>query len=163
MTAWLLQITGIANDDGVLARGTRIETPAGTMVADGSAPYTITAASSSAELEGRTRIRPPPTTMPQVMYLSGEELLAALRDGSIDAVARGEIGNGEEAGASGFVVGRRGFRRIRRLRPPCRQRGDAGLYRREARLAHRRLAARLCRLARGSRCVPRAGYAVKRG
>ena len=102
--ARLLQITGIANGDGVLARGTRIETPAGTMVADGTARYTITAASSSAELEGRTHILPPSTAMPQVIYLGDEELLAALRDGSIDAVARGEIGNGEEARASGFVV-----------------------------------------------------------
>ena len=108
--ARLLQITGIANGDGVLAPGTRIETPGGTVVADGTARYTITAASASAELEGRTRIFPPSDAMPQVVYLgdvSGEEeLLAALRGGTIDAVARGEVGNGEAARASGdsFVL-----------------------------------------------------------
>ncbi|MDE2875944.1 MAG: transporter substrate-binding domain-containing protein [Gemmatimonadota bacterium] len=108
--ARLLQITGIANGDGVLARGARIETPGGTVVADGTARYTITAASASAGLVGRTHIFPPSDAMPQVVYLgdvSGEEeLLAALRDGTIDAVARGEIGNGEAARASGtrFVV-----------------------------------------------------------
>ena len=108
--ARLLQITGIANGDGVLARGTRIETPGGTVVADGTARYTITAASASAGLVGRTHIFPPSDAMPQVIYLgdvSGEEeLLAALRDGTIDAVARGEIGNGEAARASGtrFIV-----------------------------------------------------------
>ena len=103
--ARLLQITGIANGDGVLAPGTRIDTPGGIVVADGSARYTITAASASAELEDRTHIFPASAAMPQVVYLgdeSGEEeLLSALRDGSIDAVARGEIGNGEAARASG--------------------------------------------------------------
>ena len=103
--ARLLQITGIADGDGVLARGTRVETPTGTVVADGTRSYTITAASASAELEGRTRILPPSSAMPQVVYLgdvAGEqELLAALRDSIIDAVARGEIGNGEAARASG--------------------------------------------------------------
>ena len=61
-------------------------------------------------LDGRTHVFPPSDASPQVIYLgdvSGEEeLLAALRAGSIDAVARGEIGNGEAARASdnGFVV-----------------------------------------------------------
>ena len=108
--ARLLQITAIANGGGVLAPGTRIETPEGTVVADGTARYTITAASASAELQDRTHILPPSAAMPQVVYLgdmSGEEeLLAALRDEAIDAVARGEVGNGEAARASGasFVV-----------------------------------------------------------
>ena len=106
--ARLLQITGIANGDGVLARGTRVETPVGTVVAGGSIRDTITAASSSPQLEGRIRVFPLSATMPQVIYLGDEsgdeELLAALRDGTIDAVARGEIGNGEAARASGFVV-----------------------------------------------------------
>lgn len=103
--ARLLQIAGIADGGGVLARGTRIETPTGTVVADGMASYTITAASASTGLEGRTRILPPSSAMPQVVHLgdvAGEqELLAALRDSILDAVARGEIGNGEAARASG--------------------------------------------------------------
>ena len=102
--ARLLQITGLTNEDGILASGTSIETPHGVVVADGTARYTITAASASAELEGRTRIFPPSAAMPQVVYLgdgSGErELLAALRAGTIDAVAQVEVGNGEAARAS---------------------------------------------------------------
>ena len=108
--ARLLQIAGIADGEGVLARGTRIETPEGTVVADGTAGYTITAASASAELENRTHLFPPSDAMPQVVYLgdvSGEvELLDALGNGTLDAVARGEVGNGEAARESGdrFVV-----------------------------------------------------------
>ena len=102
--ARLLQITGITNADGVLSSGVRIETPAGTVVADGTNRYTITAASVSDGLEERTHILPPSTAMPQVVYtdVADEEgLLAALRDGTLDAVARGEISNIEAAHASG--------------------------------------------------------------
>ena len=108
--ARLLQITGLADDAGVLAEGTRIDTPMGTVVADGTAAFVITAAETSAVLDDRTHIHPPSESMPQVVYLgdvAGElELLEALRDQTIDAVARGEIGNGEAAHASGgtFVV-----------------------------------------------------------
>ena len=102
--ARLLQITGLANQDGVLAAGTRIDTPGGTVVADGTVAYVITAATASAALDGRTHIHPPSRTMPQVVHLgdtSGErELLEALHAGTIDAVARGEIGNGEAAHSS---------------------------------------------------------------
>ncbi len=108
--ARLLQITGLTNAEGVLARGTTVETPQGPIVADGTADYTITASSVSALLERRTHIFPPSAAMPQVVYLgdvSGEEeLLSALRDGTVDALARGEIGNGEAARTVGgtFVV-----------------------------------------------------------
>lgn len=108
--ARLLQITGLADENGVLAAGTRIETPGGTVAADGTSTYVITAAKASAVLDGRTHIHPPSESMPQVVHLgdtSGEsELLEALREGTIDAVARGEIGNGEAAHASGgnYVV-----------------------------------------------------------
>ncbi len=103
--ARLLRITGLADENGVLAAGARIETPQGTVVADGTAAYVITAAKASAALDGRTRIHPPSESMPQVVHLgdtSGEsELLEALRKRAIDAVARGEIGNSEAALASG--------------------------------------------------------------
>lgn len=103
--ARLLQIAGLANENGVLAAGMRIDTPRGTVVADGTDAYVITAARASAVLDGRTHIHPPSPSMPQVVYLgdtSGEpELLEALREGTIDAVARGEIGNSEAARASG--------------------------------------------------------------
>ena len=108
--ARLLAITGIVDGDGVVAAGTRIETPDGTVVADGTDRYVITAAGASPELDGRTHLFPPSQTMPQVVYLGDQdadrELLEALRDSVIDAVARGHIGNGEAAHDSDgrFVV-----------------------------------------------------------
>ena len=95
--ARLLELTGLVDDDGILAAGVRVETAQDTVVADGSADYVITSAGASPVLQGRRRLHPPSENMPQVVYLGGEggetELLTALRDGDIDAVARGEIGN----------------------------------------------------------------------
>ena len=96
--ARLLQLTGLADADGRLAAGTTIETDAGTLTADGTAAYVITAADATPNLDERTKLRPPSDDMPQVIYLGDElgetELLDSLRDGHIDAVARGEVGNG---------------------------------------------------------------------
>lgn len=106
----LLELTGLVNADGVFVAGTRIETDAGTLIADGSAEYTIDFATESPELEGRRHLYPPSEDMPQVVYLGDEtgesELLEALRAGEVDALARGEVGNLEAAGASDgeFVV-----------------------------------------------------------
>lgn len=105
--ARFLQLAGLADDDGVLAAGTRIDTPGGTVVADGTAAYVITAARASAVLEGRTHIHPPSDSMPQVVHAASvQELLDALRDETVDAVARGAIGNSETAYESegSFVV-----------------------------------------------------------
>ena len=102
--ARLLQITRITNSVGVLAPGTRIETLRDTLVADGSANYSITPAGASATLVDRMRIYPASPAAPQVVYLgdvTGEdELVSALHSAAIDAVARGEIGNGEAAHVS---------------------------------------------------------------
>ena len=106
----LLELTGLVDANGVLAAGVRIDTPAGTVVADGSPDYLITAAGESPILAGRQRLHPPSHAMPQLVYLgdqAGElELLDALEAGAIDAVARGEIGNRDTAFARGdaFVV-----------------------------------------------------------
>lgn len=108
--ARLLQLTSLADANGILAAGSRIETPAGELTADGSPDYTITASAVSPALDGRQRLHPPDDTMPQVVYLGDElgetELLDALRNGDIDAIARGEIGNSDAAHQSGraFVV-----------------------------------------------------------
>ena len=108
--ARLLEITGIVNTDGVLVNGTRIETPAGSVVADGTQQYSITAAGSAPSLAGRQTLYPPTENMPQVIYLGddvGESaLFEALTDGRIDAIARGEIGNRDTAAAThgAFVV-----------------------------------------------------------
>ena len=101
----LLQITGLVDAEGRLAPGTRVVTPDGTVVADGTADYVITAAGTSAALRDRSHMHPPSADMPQVAYLgdvAGErELLDALGDGRIDVVARGNIGNGDAALDSG--------------------------------------------------------------
>lgn len=103
----LLQLTGLVNDEGALASGSRVETSAGEVTADGSPAYQITAAQATDNLSGRLRLFPPSETMPQVIYLGSEtELLQALGDGQIDALARGEIGNQDAAHLSegAFVV-----------------------------------------------------------
>ena len=103
--ARLLALTGLANSSGVLAAGARVRTPRGEAVADGSADYVIDAARVSPVLAGRLSIEPPSAGMPRVVYLGSElgeaELMAALRAGRIDAVARGEIGNRDAAHVSG--------------------------------------------------------------
>ena len=106
----LLQLTGMADSDGVLVDGVRVDTPRGTVIADGSADYFITAAGESPNLIGRQRLYPPDDTKPQVVYLAEElsesERLGMLRDGDIDAIAGEEIGLRAAHSASGgaFVV-----------------------------------------------------------
>ena len=103
--ARMLVLTGLADADGVLAAGTRIDTPQGEVVADGTADYSITASGASPNLQDRRGVQPPSEILPQVVYLGSElgeaELLEALGDGRIDAVARGEIGNIDAAHGSG--------------------------------------------------------------
>ena len=97
--ARLLEITGLVDSSGTLAAGTRVETDDGTVTADGSADYTITAAAESPNIMTRRRLIPPSESMPQVVYLGEElgesEFLDALRNGDIDGLARGEVGNRE--------------------------------------------------------------------
>ena len=126
--ARLLQITGIVDANGVVAAGTRIDTPTGTVVADGTADYKITSAGSTPNIENRFTLYPSVDSMPQVNYpvnmpyqgfdpltnivliaieLTEEEvLLGNLQENRIDALARGEIGNRDAAAASAgaFVV-----------------------------------------------------------
>ena len=100
----LLELLGLVNEDGALVKGVNVDTAAGTVVADGSRDYFITAAGASPNLDGRTRLYLPATDKPQVAYLGDElgeaELLAALAEGRIDAIARGEVGNRDAAHAS---------------------------------------------------------------
>ena len=103
--ARLLELTGLTTADGVLVAGVSIDTPRGAVSADGTSNYRITAATASENLAGRRRIRPPDVNMPEVVYLGDQlgetELLAALEDGEIDALARGEVGNRDAEHASG--------------------------------------------------------------
>ena len=103
--ARLLELTGLVDANGVLAEGTRVETPLGTVVADGTAAFMITAANATPNLADRSHLYPPSAEMPQVIYLGQEvgvsEFLDALAEGRIDAVARGEIGNLDAVQAAG--------------------------------------------------------------
>ena len=103
--ARLLELTGLVDAQGVLTKGTRVETPLGTVVADGTATFMITAANTTPNLAGRSHLYPSSERMPQVIYLGQEvgesELLDALAEGEIDAVARGEIGNLDAVQAAG--------------------------------------------------------------
>ena len=93
----LLEITGIVDEEGTLAEGTRVLTSDGEAVADGSRDYFIMSADESPNLATRTHLFPPSENMPQVVYLSDDteewEMLDALRNREIDAIARGEVGN----------------------------------------------------------------------
>ena len=60
--ARLLELTGLADANGVLKAGTSIETPQGTVIADGTADYKITAAETSPNLVGRSHLIPPSET-----------------------------------------------------------------------------------------------------
>ena len=108
--ARLLELTGLVDTNGILAEGTRVETPLGVVVADGTAAHTITAAGATPNLAERSHLYPPSDNMPQVIYLEDEvgesELLDALATGRVDAIARGEIGNRDAVQVSGntFVV-----------------------------------------------------------
>ena len=90
--ARLLALTGLADAGDVLVAGARVETLGGTVIADGSPEYVITAAGASSGLAGRQRLHLPPASMPQVVYLG--------------AVARGTIGNTDAAQSSdgAFVI-----------------------------------------------------------
>ena len=106
--ARLLELTGLADAQGVLTAGVRIDTPHGTVVADGGAGYRIAADSASPALDGRLRLYPPSSGMPQAVYLADEAaLIGALLAKEIDAIARGEIGNRHAARAQGgaLVIG----------------------------------------------------------
>ncbi len=100
--ARLLQLAGLADEHGALAAGTRIETPNGVVVADGSAAFTITSSEQTANVAGRTRLVPPNADLPQVIYMGDDEsaYIAAVLDGQIDGLARGELGNADAVQAS---------------------------------------------------------------
>lgn len=102
-----LQLTGFVDAQGRLRAGARVETAAGILAADGSDRYVISAARSSADVEGRRRLEPPADAadMPQVVYFESEDRqLEALRSGAADAVARGLIGNADAAAESGGAL-----------------------------------------------------------
>ena len=104
----LLQLTGVVDAEGNLAAGTMIHLGDGTrLTADGSADYRITAAASTGNLSGRTRIEGTRGTVREVLIMStDQEQLDALDNGVVDAVARGEVGNHEASRSSNsrFVV-----------------------------------------------------------
>ncbi len=103
----LLETLGYITEDGALVAGIMVETPRGTVNADGSADYAIGAAGATANVAGRQALRPLDETMPAVIYLAGgagesaiTELHEALLNGDIDAFAQAQLGNSAAAIAS---------------------------------------------------------------
>ena len=98
----LLVLTGLVEPNGRLPKGTHVETPSGLVVADGSDDWMITASQSSPALAGRTKLYNPSNNKPEIIYETDErQLLAMVSDGTIDAVARGEIGSRDASYDSG--------------------------------------------------------------
>ncbi len=129
----LLQLTGITDENGVLVSGTRVAVEGGAVVvADGGKSYFITAAGESDRLEKRKSISPADSTMPQVRYYDQEgKLLDALKNGEIDAVARGNIGNSDASVASGGAL----VMAVQDPDPARRERGGFALQVADAALA----------------------------
>ena len=98
----LLVLTGLAQPNGRLAKGVHVETPRRLVVADGSDDWIITASQSSPALAGRTKLFKPSDNKPEIIYRTDElQLLAMVSNGSLDAVARGAIGNRDASHDSG--------------------------------------------------------------
>ena len=95
--ARFLQIVGLIDDDGVLLAGTRVTTPGGTLVADGSDAYRIAASGSSSNLADRMHLEPPSPERPQVVFFGTDTVLTeqpeALANGQVDALAGDKIAN----------------------------------------------------------------------
>ena len=108
--ARLLQIVGLIDEDGVLLAGTRVTTPGGTAVADGSDAYRIAASGSSPNLAGRMHLEPPSPELPQVVFFGAESVQTeqpeALASGQVDALAGDKILNStiEQMWAGALVV-----------------------------------------------------------
>ena len=102
----LLELTGVVDGEGTLAAGTVVSLVDGSsLTADGSADFRITAAGSTANVEGRTRLEGPEGTVGAVLHYSTDEAqVVALRDRVVDAVARGEIANQAAAAQSGGAM-----------------------------------------------------------
>jgi len=98
--ARLLQLIGLVDDEGVLADGVHAVVADGVVIADGSADFFITAADATDALAER-QVLYLPGTGPQVIYLGSRigdaELLDALANSDIEAIASGEIGNRDAA------------------------------------------------------------------
>ena len=102
----LLQLVGLIDENGIVAEGTGIVTPAGTLTADGTDAYVISASGGTDNVAGRTLLIPPSDDMPNVAYMGSDEdpYVAALAAGEIDAFARGELGNAAAAASSGSAL-----------------------------------------------------------
>lgn len=93
----LLRLTGLADEEGALIPGARVTTATGEVITDGTAAFTISPSFVSESLRERRALYPPTEDLPQVVFHPGNTtvaaMLTALRDGTTDAFARGQIAN----------------------------------------------------------------------
>ena len=116
----LLQLIGVADDDGRLTEGTVIvvntgngDTGSSVVEATADSVLRISPGGASAELDGRVRLIPADPSKPEVVYLdrlrspgldtadTSEPQLDALRSGTVDAIAQGIVETTAAAAAYG--------------------------------------------------------------
>ena len=105
----LLRLTGITDGEGYVRAGTVItlgdDSEEGSEVTAGAGTHRITSSGSTKGIRSRVRLRAPGDDVPLVLYFSSEaEQVAAVKDGRVDAAARGEIGNLIAARAAGGLL-----------------------------------------------------------
>ena len=94
----LLELTGIIDAAGFIGRGTQVHLAEGSSLIAGDpgteSALRIAAGTGSVAIATRVRLVPAANDRPEVLYFNSEsELISALIDGEVDAVARGELGN----------------------------------------------------------------------
>ncbi len=94
----LLELTGIIDAAGFIGHGTRVHlAESGSLIAGdpgSESALRIAAGTGSVAIATRVRLVPAANDRPEVLYFNGEsELISALLEGEVDAVARGELGN----------------------------------------------------------------------
>ena len=113
----LLQLIGVADDDGQLAEGTTIvidigngDASSSVVEATAGSDLRISPGGASAELDGRVRLIPADPSKPEVVYLdrlpapgldTAKSQLDALRNGTVDAIAQGIVETTAAAAAYG--------------------------------------------------------------
>ena len=94
----LLELTGIIDAAGFVRSGTQVQLAGGDVLIagepGGESALRIAAGTGSVAIASRVRLTPAGDEMPEVLYFNSEsEQIGGLREGVVDAVARGEPGN----------------------------------------------------------------------
>ena len=90
----LLRLAGITDEEGYLPSATVIALADKATLVTGERTHRITASGATSGIETRIRLQAPGVEIPPVVYLASDDAqIAAVTNGSVDAIARGEVGN----------------------------------------------------------------------